>query len=422
MTEDVIRLPKLHAGQMVVRQSPARFKWLSAGRRWRKTTLGMDVIAAAASSHPLLFWGAPTYDQCRVAWDELYHAAGGVASFNLGRMEVTFPKPGGKIIFRSLDNPDNARGHTAYGLVIDEAPLCHPHSWMEVLRPVLSDTQGWALFLGTPSGRNWFWREFVAARDQADSQSWSCPTLGVEIVDGRLVRAPHPLENPFFPFQEAERMYTSMPERTFRQEFLAEFLDDGGGVFRRVREAAIAVRQERGIAHRPYVIGVDWGKHEDFTVCAVIDLEQRSCVALERMREIDYMLQVQRLQVLVEKFRPKRIIAERTGIGEPIIEHLHRLGLPVSAFNTTVESKRTAIEALSLAFERSAIRILRDEVLIGELEAYQTERLPSGLLRYSAPEGMHDDCVMALAMAWQAVSDTPTARIDLKHLPQPTWR
>ena len=73
-------------------------------------------------------------------------------------------------------------------------------------------------------------------------------------------------------------------------------------------------------------------------------------------------------------------------------------------FTTTNASKAQAVETLALAFERGDIRILNDAVLVGELVAYQAERLPSGLLRYGAPSGQNDDTVMALAMAWSAVS------------------
>ena len=94
-------------------------------------------------------------------------------------------------------------------------------------------------------------------------------------------------------------------------------------------------------------------------------------------------------------------------MGEPLIEQLQQDGLPVTPFVTTNATKAAAIEALSLAFERGEIEILNDPALIGELQAYEAKRLPSGLLRYGAPEGMHDDCVMALALAWQAVVSTP---------------
>ena len=82
------------------------------------------------------------------------------------------------------------------------------------------------------------------------------------------------------------------------------------------------------------------------------------------------------------------------------------MGLPVIPFTTTNASKQIAIDALALAFERGTLRILPDEVLIGELEAYSMERLPSGMLRYGAPDNGHDDTVMALAFAYSGASKT----------------
>ena len=214
-------------------------------------------VEAALRGEQIL-WGAPTFDQCRIGWSEMYKAAGDVASFALGRMEVVFPG-GGKVTFRSLDNPDNARGHTADGVVVDEAPKVKRAAWYEVLRPIISDTNGWALLGGTPNGRNWFWQEFTKAQDDDQSAAWSVPTLGVRIVDGTLVRAPHPLENPDFSFAEAQRMYRTLPERIFRQEFLAEFIDEAGGVFRGVRDAATAAYQLKAVEGHEYAMGVDWG-------------------------------------------------------------------------------------------------------------------------------------------------------------------
>jgi hypothetical protein len=95
------------------------------------------------------------------------------------------------------------------------------------------------------------------------------------------------------------------------------------------------------------------------------------------------------------------IIAEANAMGAPNIELLQRASLPVRAFTTTNATKANAIEALTLAFERGDLAILNDPAQLAELEAYEQERLPSGLVRYSAPEGMHDDTVIALALAWQ---------------------
>jgi phage FluMu gp28-like protein len=418
-TEREILLPRPHPGQQVVLRSPARFKWLAAGRRWRKTTLALHPVIEHALQGQEILWGAPTFDQARTGWEELQRAARGVADFRESRMEAWFPN-NGRVLFRSLDDPDNARSKTANGFVMDEAAYCHPSAWPEVIRPILSDTDGWALLLSTPRGRNWFWQGWTAAQGHEQSEAWQAPTLGVAVEDGMLVRRPHPLENPTFAFDEALDLWRQSPDRVFRQEFLAEFVEDGGGVFRRVREAATARTQSRALTGHQYVIGVDWGKYEDFTVYAVIDLTTRSLVAMERLREIDYLVQVQTLQGLYSRFRPRRIIAERNAAGEPLVEHLRRLSLPVTGFQMTSESKRTVIEALSLAFERADITIINDETLLAELEAFQQERLPSGLMRYGAPSGLHDDCVIALAMAWHAVADTPVRRTTVR-IPQPSF-
>ncbi|MCB0246697.1 MAG: hypothetical protein KDI12_25020, partial [Anaerolineae bacterium] len=152
---------------------------------------------------------------------------------------------------------------------------------------------------------------------------------------------------------------------------------------------------------------VDWGKHNDFTVLAVVDMQTNELCYLDRFNQIDYAVQTSRLKALASRFQPVTIIAESNAMGEPIIEQLQRDGLPVQAFKTTNATKTAVIDALAMAFEQGAIRILNDPVLVGELQAYEMERLPSGMLRYSAPEGMHDDTVIALALAWSGVSNTP---------------
>ena len=87
-----------------------------------------------------------------------------------------------------------------------------------------------------------------------------------------------------------------LPERIFRQEFLAEFILDGGSVFRSV-DACV---HDEGDHSGPYVIGVDWGKRDDFTVFTVADRDTGRVVAIDRMNQIDYRLQTQRLKSLCD--------------------------------------------------------------------------------------------------------------------------
>lgn len=361
----------------------------------------MAIAVEAAAAGRRIIWGAPTFDQVRIGWEETRRAAGGVAQFKQSEMVALFPG-GGAILYRSLDDPDNARGHTADGLVIDEAADVNPAAYYEVLRPMLLDTSGWAWMIGTPKGRNWFWQEFEKSRDDADAMAWTAPTLGCEIRDGALVRVPHPLENPHIQFSEIEKLWAMMPERSFRQEILAEFIDDAGGVFRRVRDAATLSPRGPEAGHQ-YIIGCDWGKMQDWTVLTILDDTTGEHVYLDRFNQIDYELQRVRLQAACERYKPWLMVAERNSMGEPIIDAVQRQPWAprrIEAFQTTQQSKAQAVDALALALEKGEIKLLNNPTLVGELQAYEATRLPAGGMRYGAPQGMHDDCVMSLMLAW----------------------
>jgi hypothetical protein len=150
---------------------------------------------------------------------------------------------------------------------------------------------------------------------------------------------------------------------------------------------------------------VDWARVNDFTVFVVVDTTTHCVVALDRFTRVEDAVQLERLKALVDRFKPSVVVAERNNMGDPLVEQLRRDRVPVWPFLSTNESKREAIETLALAFERGEIGIPHAPeaaILQHELSAFTAETLPSGLLRYAAPAGGTDDCVMALALAWQA--------------------
>ena len=320
----MIRLPEPHAGQKAVRRESKRHNWLSAGRRWRKTTLLTAITVEAALTGGEYVWGAPTFDQVRIAFREAKRAAQGVADFNQSLMICTLPT-GGKIYYRSLDDPDNARGLTANGVVIDECADVKPEAWYEVLRPMLIDTNGWSWGIGTPKGRNWFFTEHVNALSRNDSMAWQVPTLGCEIVDGALIRKPHLLENPDIPFEEIVRLYETMPERTFRQEILAQFLEGEGSVFRNIT-ACTVLQPSTPEQHKGHTIiaGVDLAKQKDYTAISVGCLDCKEEVAIDRFNQIDYLFQVERIKSICRKWNVTTVIVDSTGVGSPILEQLQR--------------------------------------------------------------------------------------------------
>ena len=386
-----LTLPEPHTGQQAVIDGARRFNVLVCGRRFGKTTLGLDrCVAPEVLSYPVA-WFAPSYKMLLEVWREAVRVLEPITTRASGGEHRIENLAGGVLEFWSLDNPDNGRGRKYRRAIIDEAAIAPKmmEAWQYTIRSTLVDYQGDAFFLSTPKGRNGFWQMWQWGQDpgQPEWAAWRMPSSA----------------NPHIPPAELDALRLTMPERVFRQEILAEFLDDAGGVFRGVAETATAVEQAEAIFGHSYVIACDWGRSNDYTVFAVMDERERALVYLDRFSQIDYVLQMERLTALAARFRPTAIVAEANAMGQPIIDQLVRRGLPVRPFVTTNASKASIVDALALAFEQRQIRILGDPTLIAELQAYEMAKLPSGLMRYAAPEGMHDDLVMALAIGWHAI-------------------
>lgn len=389
-----IRFPPFHKLQLEVAQSPARFRVLVAGRRWGKTLLGASLcIKYALEKRGVAWWVAPSYKMAMVGWRAIVRLGRQIPGAKVKMNELALYLPGGGVVqVRSADNPDSLRGEGLVFLVIDECAFIKEAAWTEALRPALSDNLGDALFISTPKGYNWFWRLWLRTQEPDNAgvwQGWQVPTI----------------TNPYMPAGEVEEARKSLPERVYEQEYLALFVRDAGGVFRRVMEAVRANWQEKAVAGHSYVFGVDWGRHNDFTVVSVMDTTLKELVHFDRFSQIGYDLQVGRLAALYRRFRPELIVAERNSIGDPLVERLAGKGLPVMPFDMTNASKKAIIEGLELAFEREQIGILANDILTAELQAFEMSKTPSGLIRYAAPEGIHDDWVISLGLAWWGVQD-----------------
>jgi phage terminase large subunit-like protein len=336
------------------------------------------------------WWISPTFRMADDVWRGLKAWLAPVPHEKDQSMRrLDFPN-GGVIRVQSGHDPDALRGAGLDFAVLDEAAYLHPDVWRAAIRPALADRIGEALFLSTPNGRNWFWSVWMRGQNPThpDWKSWRFPTAANPLIDPAEVAAARDL----------------LPERLYRQEYEAEFLADAGSVFRNVEAAATV---EPGSEPQPgarYLFGVDWARDQDYSCVAVLDATSRRLVALDRFNEIGWNLQRGRLVALYERWQPEAIWAEANSVGGPNIEALQAEGLPVIAFQTTVASKPPLIESLALALERGELAILNDPVLIGELQAYAMERLPSGRIRYSAPSGEHDDTVIATALAWHGAT------------------
>lgn len=410
MKQIEVSLPKMHPAQAQIYREARRFNVASLGRRSGKTVLGIRLIAKKALAQRLpCAWIAPSYKLLDEAWRESKKRFSGVIVSKQEQTKRIDLMGGGSLDFWTLEDERAGSGRKYARIIIDEAA----HSpylkdvWEQSLLPTLTDYQGDAFFCSTPAGYNYFQTLYQQASHDQQWQSWQMPTTC----------------NPYISAAEVENMRNLLPERVFRQEYQAQFIADGAGVFRGIDRAPLCPWQDAAVRGQDYVIGVDWGRHNDFTVFTVIN-HMGHVVHLERFTDIGYELQVGRLKALWERFDRCPLLAESNSMGGPLIERLQREQLNVRPFNTTNASKSEAIEALSLALENGQIAFADDDrlaVLRSELLSYDQERLPSGQIRYGAPSGQHDDAVMSLAIAWHGKGTGRANVVPIRNATVSTW-
>lgn len=386
---------KLHAGQREIWRTAGRFNVVCCGRRFGKTVMGVILALYHLNRNRRVAWFAPNYKFLDEPWMEFRRLLKPIALRVDSQQHVIALKNGGRLDCWTLDDPDAGRGREYECAIIDEAAKARhlKYAWENAISPTLTKTLGEAWWFSTPLGRNYFYSLYQQSESDPQWRSFHAPTSS----------------NPFIPPAEVEAERERKPDRVFRQEYLAEFMADGGGVFRRVQEAMSGPMLERGDPSIRYAIGVDWGRSHDFTVLSVIDPRQRRLVHAERFTGVGYELQVGRLKALHERF-PGSILVEENSMGGPLLERLQRDKLPVKGFYTSNSSKAELVESLALALETGRLSLCDCDWLQHELLAFTAERLPGGQIRYSAPEGVHDDGVISLALAWNAAKTTDTPR------------
>ena len=230
-------------------------------------------------------------------------------------------------------------------------------------------------------------------------------------------------ESPYFPAKEWDEARRTLPEDVFRQEYMAEFMEDSAGVFRNVDACTVDSEQwalDSKAYHQHVVIGCDVAKHTDWTVLIAMDAETGRCFAMERFNQLDWPIQKERILGFARKYRG-RLILDATGVGDPIYDDLKQKYADIEGFKLTSASKTALIQRLIVGVEQRRVswpgsaqdasprHALADwDTLTSEMKRYEYEISPSGGITYNAPSGYHDDCVMALALAnhgrWEAES------------------
>jgi len=414
-TEIKIRLPKPHAKQNAFRHSKAKRKVVCAGRRGGKTT-GMAILAIEAMlSGRRVLEAAPTADQTDAFWTECCRAlaepikAGIVRKNETNRVlelatlpSAKNPPPNPNLIeslkietiprlprirCKTAHDADSLRGDYADVLILDEYSIMSRNAWEEVGAPMLLDNNGDAIFIFTPKRLN---------------HAHELYTRAISDKEGRW-EAFHftSYDNPYLSKAALDEITKDMTADTYKQEILAEFLQGEGAVFRNV-EACLNAPKSTPEQHKDHIIavGIDWAQKHDFTAISIGCQTCKQELQIDRFNKIEWDFQRARIKSLCLKWNVKKGFVELNSIGSPNFEALVKDGLRfLHGFETTASSKPPLIQSLALALERTEFRFLPDEVAKHELLAYESKvSANTGRMSYSAPEGGHDDTVIARAL------------------------
>ncbi len=322
----------------------------------------------------------------------LPQSSGGEEVYRWRVMEKTMSFYNGSYIdFGSADNPENLEGFAYDYIFLNEAGiiLWNEDLYHSTLAPMAIEGAGaqW-FFIGAPKGKNLFSKFFQMGLNP-DEPDWA---------SFRHISSDNPIVNKDY----VEKMRKRMPEQLFRQEILAEFIDDAG-FFKNLDTLVGAVREVSGASGIEYVIGLDLAKQVDYTVAWVGRLDSRTGVYCERYNRLAWPTQVLRIKELARLFNNAVVLLDATSFGGAIAtDDLAAAGVSVVPMVFTPRTKEEVLTALAVDIEQERLRICHHEETGTEMRAFQQITLPGGTTRLSAPPGFHDDCVIALAlMNWQ---------------------
>jgi phage terminase large subunit-like protein len=290
------------------------------------------------------------------------------------------------------------RGYTAHMIICDEASFMPEEMITNVIFPMISTTHGYAIFLSTPWGRDhFFYRAFMDPNYSVHRvKSSECPLIKPEFL---------------------EEMRRNMTEQAFRMEYEAEFVEASTSYFSQslIRscvnpEIEFISSIDRHIPSGEYYGGCDLGKLQDYSVFVVaqkINNKIQLVFLKEFPLETPYSHVIGFMVRANEKFRFRRILVDKSGVGEVVTEEIKSQGLMnTEGQSFTAQSKAEMLAFLKIKMEQGLFKMPYDRRLCGQINEQRFEYMKSGQLKFWHPLGSHDDQLWALALACFAAKET----------------
>jgi len=361
------------------------------GRQSGKSTtiLGLILYFSINKSKSSTLFVAPVYSQVSKLQQQVIDAlepTGVIKSANKSSYEIRLVN-GSVIYFRSAERADNIRGLAVEYLYIDEAQDISTAAFQKSILPTITAVGKHCVICGTPKAKNFFWDYYQYGRSSEyplytsyNIPSWESPYVSEEFID------------------EAKK---SLPERVFQQEFGAEFIEDDGVVFKGLNNVLINDNWPDKSRGMNIYAALDVGTKDDSSVLTIID-ELGRVLFIWRDRHIAYSQIVDKVVNICKKWGVRDLLVESNGAGDVLYEDLKKKYKRVTPLFQTHSSKENIIRRLISDIEDMGIELPSEklfEPLGHELTIFQYEVTSTGKIKYGAPAGFHDDCVMSLAMA-----------------------
>jgi len=290
-------------------------------------------------------------------------------------------------------NVEGNHNYFANGILVgncDESAFMPEEVITQILFPMLSTTDGYAVFLSTPWGKNhFFYKSFMnPAYSVHKVKSSDCPLIKPEFL---------------------EEMKANMTREAYLMEYEAEFVEALNSflpqdLIRRCVDPSLEfIRSLEGeVPSAEYYAGADFGKLQDYSVVTVVKREG-DLLKLVYLREFPldtpYAEVIGYLVRANQKFNFRKALIDQTGVGEFVLEELKGQGVPAEGLTFTVKTKEEMLTCLKIAMEQGRLRMPYDRRLCQQINEQQYAYTKSGHLQFSHSEGSHDDQLWSLALS-----------------------
>ena len=368
-----------------INQEHYKYYILNIGRQFGKTMLGINQMLYWAINHKgcNIAWVTPIYKQSKKVFDEMEKVTKSSGLFEYNRSDLTISGFNSQIQFFSGERPDNIRGNTFDYLIVDEMAFTRPELWSEVLSATVLVKGKKVIFISTPKGKNHFYQLSLQPNYDNRYKYFHYSSY----------------DNPMIDVEDLEERKRSLPKHIFEQEYLAKFIDNASGLFKNVDSCVIKTAERT----QKLFGGLDIGRADDYTVLTILN-KNYQMVYVQRWRQQEWSKIIDEVATKIREYNAE-IFVEVNNQGDVFFEMLqNKVYNNVQPYVTTTATKPIMIEDLAVHFENKDIGILNENWLVDELNAFtyiyneKTRRV-----QYGAPQGIHDDGVMSLALAVQSI-------------------